>query len=252
MYTPTERSALRDTLVSAAGADPRIAGAALTGSAAIGAEDEWSDIDLALGLTPDADQSEVLADWTARMYADHAAVHHTDVWSRTTVYRVFLLASTLQVDIAFAPADAFGPLGPTFQLLFGEAVEQEQWGTPDAVDLVGLAWLHALHARSSIARGKTWQAEYMISGIRDHVLMMMCLRHGVPHSQGRGLHLLPSTTTSAVEGTLVRSLEPAELRRAFRAGVDVLLAELGYVDADLAVRLAGTLRALTAWTDRDW
>jgi hypothetical protein len=246
MYTPAERSALRDALIAEARADARVAGAALTGSAAVGAEDEWSDIDLALGLCADADQAGVLADWTAAMYAEHGAVHHTDVWSRGTVYRVFLLDSTLQVDIAFAPADEFGAFGPTFQLLFGEAVEQPAWSTPAPVDLIGMGWLYALHARSSIARGKVWQAEYMVSGVRDHVLMLMCLRYGVSHSQGRGLHLLPTATTGAVESTLVRSLEVGELQRAFRASVDVLLAEIALVDAELAVRLTRTLRELTA------
>ncbi|MFF0344293.1 nucleotidyltransferase domain-containing protein [Kribbella sp. NPDC004875] len=245
MYTPAQRSALRDALVAAARADERIAGAALTGSAAAGAEDEWSDIDLAFGLAPGADQQTVLESWTSRMYQNHGAVHHTDVWSRGTVYRVFLLESTLQVDIAFAPADEFGALGPAFHLLFGETAEQPAWKTPAPVDLIGMAWLYALHARSSIARGKVWQAEYMISGIRDHVLMLMCLRYGVPHSQGRGLHLLPPSATSAVEATLVRSLEDAELHRAFRAGVDVLLAEVERADADLAIRLARPLRGLT-------
>lgn len=248
MYSPAERTALRDALVAEARADARVAGAALTGSAAVGAEDEWSDIDLALGLASGADQAAVLADWTDRMYGDHGAVHHTDVWSRQTIYRVFLLESSLQVDIAFAPSESFGAIGPTFQLLFGEAVEQPAWGTPSAVDLVGMAWLYALHARSSIARGRVWQAEYMISGVRDHVLTLLCLRYGVPHSQGRGLHLVPPAATSPVEATLVRSLEEAELRRAFRASVEVLLAEVEFVDAELAVRLAGPLQELTAST----
>jgi hypothetical protein len=245
-YTPADRSALRDALVARARADARITDAALTGSAAVGAEDKWSDIDLAFGLAADADQSGTVADWTSTMYAEYGAIHHTDVWSGRTVYRVFLLDSTLQVDIAFAPSGAFGALGPTFHLLFGEAVEQPAGSTPKPVDLIGMGWLYALHARSSIARGKAWQAEYMISGVRDHVLMLMCLRHGVPHSQGRGLHLLPAATTSAVEPTLVRSPETAELRRAFRASVDVLLAEIAEVDPELAVRLTRTLRELTA------
>jgi len=242
-FTVAERSALRDALVSAARADDRITGAALTGSAAVDGEDEWSDIDLALQIAAEVDA--VLTDWTAMMYRDHDAVHHTDVWSRGTVYRVFLLASTLQVDIAFAPAAEFGALGPTFRLLFGEAVEQPAWTTPAPVELVGMGWLYALHARSSVARGKVWQAEYMISGVRDHVLMLMCLRHDVPHSQGRGLHLLPEATTAVVEPTLVRSLDKAELLRAFTASVDVLLGEVAFVDEELAVRLAGPLRELT-------
>jgi hypothetical protein len=245
MYTAAERSTLRDELVAAARADARIAGAALTGSAAVDAEDEWSDIDLFLGLAPDVDQDAVLADWTSRMYEAYGAVHHTDVWSRGTVYRVFLLTSTLQVDIAFAPAAEFGALGPGFKLLFGSATEQPAWRVPEPLDLVGMGWLYALHARSSIARGKVWQAEYMISGVRDHVLMLACLRFGVPHSEGRGLHLLPEATTDAVEATLVRSLEATELLRAFRASVDVLLREASEVDAELAVRLAGPLRELT-------
>jgi hypothetical protein len=244
MYTVAERETLRDALIATARADERVAGAALTGSAAVDAEDEWSDIDLALDLTPGADAGAVLADWTAVMYSQYGAVHHTDVWSRQTVYRVFLLASTLQVDIAFAPAGEFGALGPSFRLLFGEAVEQPAWSVPAAEDLIGMGWLYALHARSSIARGKVWQAEYMISGVRDHVLMLACLRHGVPHFQERGLHLLPEATTTAVEGTLVRSLEPAELQRAFRASVDVLLAEVAYADDPLAVRLGRPLRGL--------
>jgi len=44
MFTPEDRSRLRDSLVAAARADPCITGAALTGSAALAAEDRWFDI----------------------------------------------------------------------------------------------------------------------------------------------------------------------------------------------------------------
>ena len=66
--------------------------------------DRWWDIDIALGI--DDDPKPVLADWSDRMYAEHDAVHHLDVLTNNTVYRVFLLADTLQVDIAFCPAAA--------------------------------------------------------------------------------------------------------------------------------------------------
>jgi hypothetical protein len=246
MFTIDQRERLRDLLVAAAEADDRITGAALTGSAAADREDEWSDIDLALGLAEDADQAEVIEDWTDRMYRDNGVVGHTDMTRRGTIYRVFLLPNTLQVDIAFAPAAEFGAYAPTFKLLFGEALEQDQAQPPAALDLIGLGWLYALHARSSIARGKTWQAEYMISGIRDQVLALACLRHGVATAEGRGLHLLPPATTQPVEGTLVRSLAPDELTRAFRTAVEVLLTEIDHVDPKLAERLTKTLRALTA------
>jgi predicted nucleotidyltransferase len=152
MFTPEDRERLRDVLVSAARADDRIEGAALTGSAALGAEDRWSDIDLALGLAADADLGEVMADWTEVMYRDHGAVHHLDIARRATVYRVYLLASTLQVDLAFSPAAEFGAIASTFRLIFGTPAEQPPSPPPGGAELVGLGWLYALHARSSIAR----------------------------------------------------------------------------------------------------
>jgi hypothetical protein len=76
-------------------------------------------------------------------------VHHTDVLSGATTYRVFLLASTLQVDIAFAPATEFGPTAPTFSLLFGAAVGEPVPPLPASAALIGMglavrpACLHA-------------------------------------------------------------------------------------------------------------
>jgi hypothetical protein len=244
MFTPAQRSRLRDALVSAARADARIPAAALTGSAAAGAEDRWSDIDLALGVAAEADIAQAMADWTDLMYQEYGAVHHLDVARGGTVYRVFLLASTLQADIAFSAAAEFGAIAPTFRLLFGTAADQAPASAPDPAQLAGLGWLYALHARSSIARARVWQAEYMISGVRDHVLALACVRHGLPAVQGQGMDRLPPDVTATIAGALVRSLEISELARAFRVVTEALLAEIGQVDAGLAGRLASTLREL--------
>jgi hypothetical protein len=90
VFTPQERERLREGLISAAYADTRITGVAVTGSAVVGREDQWSDIDLAWCIAADADHGQVLADWTARMCREHAAVHHMDATRGVTVYRVFL------------------------------------------------------------------------------------------------------------------------------------------------------------------
>src|ERR1022692_2922007 len=237
MFTSEQRDRLRGALISAARTDIRITGIALTGSAALDGEDRWSDIDLAFGVAPDADIIQTISDWTAVMYQDHEAVHHLDLTSRGTVYRVFLLASTLQVDLAFSPAAEFGAVGPTFRLLVGTAAEAVPAPAPDAAHLIGMGWLYALHARSSIARGRVWQAEYMISGVRDHVLALACLRHDVPAVQGRGVDRLPADVTAAVTGALVRSLGLGELSRALAVAIKALLAEIERADPGLARRL---------------
>ena len=244
MFTPEERDRLRAELVATAREDPRIQGAALTGSAATGLEDRWSDVDLLFGLHPGSDLPSVLADWTALMYGQHGAVHHLDVTFGGTVYRVFLLQDGLQVDLAFAPAAEFGARAPSFRLLFGATAELPQVSPPAAEHLIGLAWLHAVHARACIARGKLWQGEYMVSGLRDHILSLACVRYGLPALQGRGLDHLPAEVTAPLKAALVRHLDAEELRRALRVGVEALLAETRMADEALATRLQEVLTEL--------
>ncbi|MDQ3714957.1 MAG: nucleotidyltransferase domain-containing protein [Actinomycetota bacterium] len=244
VFSPDERGRLRDALVSLAETDERITGAALTGSAAFGSEDRWSDIDLALCVAAGVDPAQVIREWTDRMYQEHGAVHHVDVLWGAVVFRVFLLTNTLQVDLAFWPAAEFGATAPTFQLLFGTTNERPVAPTPSAAELIGMGWLYALHARSSIERGRVWQAEYMVSGVRDRVLALACLRHGVPAGEGRGMDSLPLEITAGLTEALVGSLDIAELRRAFRVAGEALLTEISQVDPELASRLAGPLAEL--------
>jgi len=237
VYTIEERERLRETLVVTARADQRLSGAAITGSAALSADDRWSDLDLAFGVADPARLRDVLTDWTNVMYRDHGALHHVDVSFGAAIYRVFLLGSTLQVDLAFFPAAEFGATHPTFRLLFGTAVERAHVPPPTAALLIGWGWLYALHARSCIQRGRLWQGEYMVSGVRDHTLALAAIRHGLPADQGRGMDRLPRDVTAPLEEALVRALNAAELRRAFGAATDGLLAEIQHADPELAERL---------------
>ncbi len=245
MFTPEERTQLRSHLLEHAARDSRISGAAVTGSAAADREDRWSDIDLAFGVVDAAQLPHVLSDWTARMYDQHSALHHLDVRAGAWIYRVFLLPSTLQVDLAFVSGSEFRALAPTFRLMFGRANEPLDALPPLPLEIVGHAWLYALHARSCIARQKLWQTEYMISAMRDQTLALACVRHGLPTVHGRGIDQLPNELTTQLESSLVRKLEALELLRAFRVVMDGLLHEIRNVDVDLAERLRAALTELT-------
>ncbi len=244
MFSVENRVRLRSDLILGARADSPVTGAALLGSSALGREDRWSDIDLALSLSHEADRAKVIADWTERMYGEHEAVHHLDVSWGKALYRVFLLASTLQVDLSFWPEPELRAAGPNFRLLFGTVANTRPSSAPDAEELIGLGWLYALHARSSIARGRTWQAEYMISAARDQVLALACLRHGLPAREGRGIDDLPADVTDLVARALIGSLESDTLRRALAITIEALLNEAENADLNLAQRLAGPLGEL--------
>jgi hypothetical protein len=244
MFTPEQRVKLRSELLQRAANDRRISGAAITGSAAAEREDRWSDIDLAFGVNREAEVASVLTDWTTHMYDRHRALHHFDVKAGAWTYRVFLLSGTLQVDLAFVTETEFRPLAPTFRLVFGTAETPQPFPSPLSGELIGLGWLYALHARSAIARGKRWQAEHMISALRDHVLALACTRHGLPAVHGRGMDMLPGEVAAQLAGALVRKLDPDELRRAFGVAVEGLLAEIRNTDAELAERLDEPLSSL--------
>ena len=235
---------MRDDLIAAARADERMTGVALTGSASLGREDRWSDIDLAFGVREASEMESVIADWTARMYAQHIALHHVDVRRDAWLYRVFLLSNSLQVDLAFAPQGQFGARAPSFRLLAGTAAEPSHVAPPPAEELIAYAWLYGLHVRSAIARGKLWQAEYMVSNVRDYILAAACRRHGLSTAEGRGMDQLPAAVTDPLRGAIVTRLDPQEIVRAFGVAVDCLLDEARHTDAPLAGRLQPVLRDL--------
>ncbi|GIJ73625.1 hypothetical protein [Virgisporangium ochraceum] len=242
MFTVESRDAVRQQLLDRAAADPAVVGAAVTGSHVVGAGDRWSDIDLALAV--DGPLDATIRAWTDAIYRDHDAVHHWDLPSGSAVYRVFLLSTGLEVDLAFTPTADFGPRGPRWQTVFGTEGRPAPFPATDPGHVTGLAWHHALHAWTSIQRGRRWQAEQWIAAVRGHVLTLASLRLGHPASNARGAHLLPDDVTAPLEATLVRSLDGADLHRALTAAVDALVAEVARADPALADRLRPVLAAV--------
>jgi hypothetical protein len=234
MFTPVDRERVRARVVELAQDDPRVTGGAVTGSGAAGSEDRWSDVDVAFGLVDGSDAEALLGEWTERLDADFGVVHHWDLHAGAAIYRVFLLEDGLELDVGVVPAAEFAARGPGFRLLFGDSAERSPMPDPPRDLLVGLGWHHALHARAAIARGQPLKAEFYVSALKDHALSLACLRHGEPAEYGRGLDRLPREVTAPYEGTLARSLEPAELTRALAAATERFLGEL---EPGLATRL---------------
>jgi hypothetical protein len=236
VFTPEERTRIRERVFELARADPRITGGAVTGSLTVDAEDRWSDIDTTFGVANDVDPEVVLDEWTRVLEGELEVLHYWDLRRAPTIYRVYLLAGGLELDIAVTPAAEFAKRGPNFRLVFGEAGERPP-SSPDIGEIIGYGWLCALTARTRIERGKPWAAEYFISWTRDQALALACVRLGLPPEYARGADRLPGEVTEPYEDGLVRSLEPGELRRALGVVVSAFLAEVGEADAGLAGRL---------------
>ncbi|MGW9346722.1 nucleotidyltransferase domain-containing protein [Nocardiopsis flavescens] len=227
-------------LLEHARADPAVTGAALTGSLADGGADPWSDIDLVVGAA--GPHEAVLADLTELLTGRHAAVHHWDLpVARPGTVRVFLLPGGPEVDLTVVPEEGFGALGPQWRTLFGEGRALPPFPDPDPDTLIGLSWHHALHARTCVERGRTWQAVHWIGELRARVLTLACAARGLPSSHARGAHLLPPPTLDALAATLPADTSRQALVRSLAALTDLLRAEIAAVDPALARRLAPEL-----------
>lgn len=241
MFTPAEREQLRRDLIETAHADDDVVGAALVGSAATGREDAWSDIDLVLQVRRDADPAEVASRWTTRFYDRHGAAHHLDVIAGGVLYRVFLLASSLQIDVSFWPEDQFRATESGFALLFGSPQPSTEPRDPEASREIGMAWLYALHSRSAIARGRVWQAIMMLDHLRDQLLMLACLRHGLNPHHGREADRLPASFLTALQQARAASMTETQLARSHAALVKILADEIALHDSSLAADLSTPL-----------
>ena len=245
MFSVEDRDRARDHVLGLAETDRRVVAAAVVGGLADGAGDRWSDLDLTFAVEDGVPVVDVLDDWTRAVADGLDAVHLFDLPAGAAIYRVFLLPGCLQVDLSFAAASAFGARGPRFRLLFGTSVELPQAPATSADELFGLAVHHALRARFSIERGRNWQAEFWISGVRDQALLLACRRRGLDGSHGRRFDELPAEVLAACEAALVRSLERRELQRALASAISVLQQESEEA-AGLAAAVAPELQALSS------
>ena len=130
--------------------------------------------------------------------------------------------------------------------MFGETVELAAGAAPNVSETAGLCWHHVLHARACIERGKPWQAEWLISALRDHTITLACARLGLTSAYAKGADQLPAALQDDLAEGIVASFAEDELRRALRAATRTFADELARSDAALAARLDATLRELVA------
>ncbi|MGB8644384.1 MAG: hypothetical protein WCF84_04055 [Anaerolineae bacterium] len=248
MFNIQDRNRLRDHVLHLAASDARVVAGAVVGSLALDEGDRWSDLDLTFAVADDRPMVEVLEDWTQSLVKEFGAAHLFDLPSGASIYRVFLLPGCLQFDLSFTPASQFGARGPKFKLLFGHSVERPYPETPSAQELFGYAVHHALRARFCIERGRYWQAEYWISGVRDYALSLACRQRGLATAHGRGFDALPPEIRDRFKGALVTALERDELLRALGCAIDGLLHETDEVQA-LASQVEPQLHELAVTWD---
>ncbi len=236
-FTHEDRQQVRSRIISIARSDERTTGCADIGSVAENIHDRYSDIDITFGIKDGISVKQVLDDWTQILDCDFSVAHFFDVLRGEWIYRVILFSNALEMDLSVSPASQFGALGPNFKLNFGMAIERTEFPGPNITDMIGWGWHHILHTNSAIARGRLWHAAFWLNGLRDHVIALRCIRFGLPHAQSRGADRLPSEELMTLGDTLVRKIDPTELRNTLYATTREFIREIRHYNADIAERI---------------
>ena len=244
VFSVADREALRARLVRFAEADERVSAAASLGSAARGELDRWSDIDLALRLVPGAEADAVADAWTSYVMQAEQVVDNLDIRASGALYRVLLLASSLQVDLSFWPHDQALAGGAPVEVLFGEvpvAPTEPAHGPDESRSAVRMGWLYALHVRAALGRGRWWQASWMLESFRDVVVALYCRRFDLPASEGRGVDRLPAALLDGLAHSHPSGVEPDQLWASLDVLVGLLLEEAERHGVQVSDDLAGVL-----------
>lgn len=184
--------------------------------------------------------------WTEWIAAENGVSDTFDVRASGALYRVFLLPSTLQVDISFWPHEQFRATEEGFHVLFGTPNPSTTAASPDPDPIIGTGWLYAFHARSALARSRPWQAALMLDDLRAQILALACIRHGLNPWHGRDVDRLPTRELAALETTRAGDLDADALATSMRRSIELFLAEIERHDRSRARRLTGPLTALAS------
>ena len=150
--------------------------------------------------------------------------------------------------LSFWPRDLFRSTENGFRLLFGSANEPASPTGPDSERVIGMAWLYAIHARSAIARGRSWQAVMMLDELRDQIITLLCLQHGLNPWHGREVDRLPTQELEALSDGRATSVDLTELERSRQVLLRHYLTVTEHHDAK---RAAALRRALEPFTGKE-
>lgn len=225
VFDPMVRDQVQAWLVRRAEQDERIAAAAVVGSLAAQRADQWSDLDLTLGVADGIAVANVIDDWSGALAAEFQASVLLDLHSAGAQYRVFLLPGWVQVDLSFAPDGRVLQGGSHIQLLFGATSPMPSTPrSPD--DAFGWGVVFARHGHVCLQRRRYWQAAFCISSVRNAAMDLACLHRGLPARYGRGYDELPPDLLARFDASLFSDTNADDLDPALRAAIG-FLAEQG-------------------------
>ena len=250
-YSPAEREATLNRLLTALQSDQRIAGLLVVGSGAEGFEDVYSDIDLCAVTTLADDVRPAFQEWGVKIREMLPVFHSVESVRGANIYLwILLLENFLEIDLCFLCLDDLEARRNRWKTVFDrsgriEDIMQSSWENRPKPNLeetyryrLGSILHYISYATVAIQRDQPWRAMYEIEQIRNQTVELRGLREELETKRFRHVDQMSDDFLMSLEQTLVLSLRRVDLMNVLRAATTCFFREAQHYDKMLNLNLA--------------
>ena len=250
-YSPAEREATLNRLLTALQNDQRIAGVLVVGSGAEDFADIYSDIDLCAVTTSAADVRPAFQEWGVKIREMLPVFHSVTSVRGANIYLwILLLENFLEIDLCFLCLDDLHARRNRWKTVFDrsgriESIMQSSWENRPKPNLeetyryrLGSIWHYISYAAVAIQRDQPWRATYEIEQIRNQTVELRGLRDALETKRFRHVDQMSADFLTSLEQTLILSLRSVDLMNALRAATTCFFREAQHFDEILDLKLA--------------
>ena len=250
-YSPAEREATLNRLLTALRNDQCITGLLVVGSGAEGFEDIYSDIDLCAVTTSADDVRPAFQEWGVKIREILPVFHSVESVRGANIYLwILLLENFLEIDLCFLCLDDLEARRNRWKTVFDrsgriEGIMQSSWKNRPKPNLeetyryrLGSIWHYISYAAVAVQRDQPWRAIYEIEQIRNQTIELRGLREALETKRFRHVDQMSEDFLAELEQTLILSLRSIDLMNALRAATACFFREAQHFDQLLDLKLA--------------
>ena len=255
-YTPEERQQILDALLDALKGDGCITGVLVVGSAAVGFQDDYSDIDLSVVMATEADVEPVFRDWDGKIQALFPVVTRFEThYGPNSFLYGFLLDSLLELDIGFLCLNNLVARRPYWQIVFDRSgqiqtiMEASLVSKPTTLksarcqQSLESIWHYIMHCAICLRREQNWRAVYYLDMVRQQTIELAGLRLGLETKNYRQVDQFPADLLLSWQQSLPSDLSPGKIMRALQTAVQCFFDEAAIWERRSGGRLTDLLQS---------
>jgi predicted nucleotidyltransferase len=219
LFTPSDREAIKNDLVSSLTANPDINAVILVGSAVKGYTDELSDIDIMFVVSSEAGIISVMAAISEEIKTRYNILCFASLNERRL--QVYLLDNYLELNLSYRTLETLEAKSASWQVLYDktdlvDAIMRATFEKFDEANRISAKnnyqsklaeyseqiWHYLFHAIAAINRGRFWKAVKELEYVRNIIIELKGLRYSLSMHRNSEVDKIPQDELELLQKTL--------------------------------------------------